>query len=93
MGTELVMNTDTNMVTDTAIRMPFLDWVTKMLLNPTALKKFTVPMAQGCTKASMPAMMLDFVLDLATSITVITGSSGTSSGVMMTSIDLRASRI
>jgi hypothetical protein len=83
MGTELVINTDTNMVIDTAIRMPFLDWVTKMLLNPTALKKFTVPMAQGCTKASTLAMMPAIALDLATTITVITGSLGISSGMMM----------
>jgi hypothetical protein len=80
MGTELVMNVDTNLVTNTAIRMRLQARVTKMSLNPTALK-FTVPMAQVCTKASMPAMRSAFALDLATTITVITGSSGISSGM------------
>ena len=92
MGTELVINTDTNMVTNTAIRMRFQDRVTKMLLNPTA-PRLPVPMAQVCTKASMPAMMLAIALDLAATITVITDSSERSSGMMMTSVDLRANRI
>ena len=36
MRTELVMNADTNMVTNTAIMMRLQDWVTKMSLNPGA---------------------------------------------------------
>jgi hypothetical protein len=41
--------------------------VTKMSLNPTALK-LTAPPVQLCTKVSMPA----FALDLATKSTIIT---------------------
>ena len=81
------MNADTNMVTNmvtnTAIMMRLQEWVTKMSLNPTALKKYTGCTVKACTKASMPAMMPDFALDLATAITIITGSSKRSSGMMM----------
>jgi hypothetical protein len=35
-----------------------------------------------CTKASMPAMIPAFALDLASAITIITGSSKSSSGMM-----------
>jgi hypothetical protein len=95
-GTELVMNADTNMVTNTAIRMRFQEWVTKMSLNPTALKRFMATTVKVCTKASMPAMMPAFALDLATAITIITGSSKISSGMMRDerwSVDLGANRI
>ena len=78
-GTELVMSADTNMVTNTAILMQFQGWVTKMSLNPTGLKKFMAPTVKVCTKASMPAMMLDFAMDLVTAITIM-GSSKISSG-------------
>ena len=74
------MNADTN----TAIRMRLQDKVTKMSLNPTALK-FTAPMVKVCTKASMPAMMPDIALDLAATITIIIR--------MRVSVDLRANRI
>ena len=40
------------------------------MLNPTALK-FSAPMVKVCTKASMPATMPAFALDLATTITII----------------------
>ena len=70
-GTELVMNEDTNRVTNTAIRMRFQDRVTKMSLNPTALK-LTAPTVKVCTKASMPAMKPAFALDLASTVTIIT---------------------
>ena len=72
------MNADTNMVTNTAIMMRFQDWVTKMSLNPTALKKSMAPTVKVCTKASMPAI----ALDPATTITIITGSFKISSGMM-----------
>jgi hypothetical protein len=72
------MNADTNMVTNTAIMMRFQDWVTKMSLNPTALKKFMAPTVKVCTKASMLAMTPVFALDLASTSTVITGPSGLS---------------
>jgi hypothetical protein len=65
--------------------MRLQDWITKMSLNPTALK-FTAPTVQVCTKASMPAMRTAFALDLAGTITVITGF-GLSWGMMMLSVD------
>ena len=76
------MNADTN----TVIRMRLQDKVTKMSLNPTALK-FTAPMVKVCTKASMPAMMPDIALDLAATITIIIRMR------MRVSVDLRANRI
>ena len=82
MRTKLVMNADTNMVINTAIRMRLQDKVTKMSLNPTALK-FTAPTVKVCTKASMPAI----ALDLAATITIIIRMT------MRVSVDLRANRI
>ena len=70
-GTKLVMSADTNTDTNMAIRMRFQDSLTKMSLNPTALK-LTAPTAQVCTKASMPAIRPAFGLDLATTSTAIT---------------------
>ena len=70
-GMELVMNADTNTDTNTAIRMRSQDRVTKMSLNPTALK-FTAPTVQVCTKASMQAMRTAFALDLASTVAIIT---------------------
>ena len=63
-----------------------------MSLNPTALK-LTAPTVKVCTKGSMSAMRLAFVLDLAatTTTTVIPGSSRVSSG-MMVSADVSANR-
>ena len=75
-GMELVMNADTNTDTNTAMRMRFQDRVTKMSLNPTALK-LTAPTVKVCTKASMPAIAQD--LDT----TITTDSLNVSLGMMM----------
>jgi hypothetical protein len=56
--------------------------------NPTALK-FTAPTVKVCMKANMPAMTPGIALDLATTITIIMGSSRASSG-MMVSADLES---
>jgi hypothetical protein len=88
MRTKLVINADTNMVTNTAMRMRLQDKVTKMSLNPTALK-FTAPTVKVCTKASMPAMMPAFALDLATTTITIIGMRM----MMRVSVDLRANCI
>ena len=61
----------TSGVTNMAIMMRLQDWITKMWLNPTALK-FTAPTVQVCTKASTQAMRTAFALDLASTVTIIT---------------------